>query len=202
MIHKLVGTELEAINAMLSVIGEQPVNSVEDNVDAVMASRILNDVNLAIQSEGWYFNREKNVEMAPDASGKIQIPEGVISYVSSAGRNSGRDLVQRGGFLYDLYNHTSDFTKPVKLDIIWFVPFLDLPITAQQYVILKSARKFQTDVVGDGTLNSFVERDEYNARVALLKEEQRSNNHTFLHIGRQGAHWGINVPNRAIWRQL
>jgi hypothetical protein len=197
----LVGTELEAINSMLSAIGEQPVNSTEDNVDAVMASRILNEMSRAVQSEGWYFNREKNYKVHPDLSGKIQIPAGVISYVSSAGHNSRHDLVQRGGLMYDLRNHTSDFDSPVVLDVIWLVDFLDLPTTAQQYITIKAARKFQTDVVGDNTLNSFIEKDEFAARVALLREEQRSNNHTFMQRGRQSMQ-GLNVPNRALWRTL
>ena len=45
-------TELEAINTMLSVIGESPVNTVDGSgvVDAVLARQILHEVSRHVQS--------------------------------------------------------------------------------------------------------------------------------------------------------
>ena len=51
-------TQLEAVNTMLSTIGEAPVNSLTGSlpVDASMAVNILNEVNREVQSAGWKFN--------------------------------------------------------------------------------------------------------------------------------------------------
>ena len=56
-------TELQAVNTMLSAIGEAPVNSISgtNNVDVSVAKNILDETSLSIQSEGWNFNTEYNV---------------------------------------------------------------------------------------------------------------------------------------------
>ena len=49
-------TKLEAVNIMLSTIGENPVNSLTSGlVDAELAETILGSVSKAVQSEGWNF---------------------------------------------------------------------------------------------------------------------------------------------------
>ena len=50
-------TELEAINRMLSAIGQAPVTTVEEtNPDVAICKRTLYQVSQEVQSEGWTFN--------------------------------------------------------------------------------------------------------------------------------------------------
>lgn len=63
-------TELEAINAMLTGIGEQPLPTGTDlatstQSDVAMALGILRDISREVQSMGWKFNTEFGFELAP-----------------------------------------------------------------------------------------------------------------------------------------
>ena len=54
-------TELEAVNVMLSNIGESPVNTLEDDnvIDATVARTILKSISREVQALGWNFNTDK-----------------------------------------------------------------------------------------------------------------------------------------------
>jgi hypothetical protein len=54
-------TKLEAVNIMISVIGESPVNTLSGTsvpVTVTQAVHALDETSKAIQSEGWHFNTE------------------------------------------------------------------------------------------------------------------------------------------------
>ena len=61
-------TELDAVNEMLSVIGESPVNTLENlqNIDAINALRILRAINRQEQARGWSFNIISEHTLNPD----------------------------------------------------------------------------------------------------------------------------------------
>ena len=57
-------TKLEAVNTMLTSIGEQPVQT-DDFAglsDAAIAAQILDNVSRAVQSRGWIFNTDLDDE--------------------------------------------------------------------------------------------------------------------------------------------
>ena len=55
-------TELEAVNVLLTTIGEQPINSFwNQTTDVTIARQVLNEVNREVQSQGWHFNTETDV---------------------------------------------------------------------------------------------------------------------------------------------
>ena len=54
-------TKLEAVNTMLGVIGESPVNTISGSslpASVVVALNILDETNREVQSVGWDFNTE------------------------------------------------------------------------------------------------------------------------------------------------
>ena len=61
-------TELEAVNVLLTTIGEAPVNTLTGNqvTDVTIARQVLNEVSREVQSQGWYFNTENGVTLTPD----------------------------------------------------------------------------------------------------------------------------------------
>lgn len=63
-------TELEAVNSMLSAVGEAPVASLEGPLptDVVLARNILQRTSREVQEQGWRFNTEFGLEMTHDAT--------------------------------------------------------------------------------------------------------------------------------------
>ena len=191
--------ELEAINSMLSVIGEPPVNMPDENVDAVVARRILHETSRLVQTEGWYFNMEYNFPLTPDVDGFIYVPENMISVNITPLNTVGRvDVIIRGNRLYNLNNHTFVF-EPLRYraTVIFIHPFAELPHTAKEYIRVRAGRKFQTDMVGSEALNQFTQMDEFTARGTLMREQVNSNAANFLGPVRNSP-FGHSVPARAV----
>ena len=165
-------TELEAINTMLSTIGESPVNAVEDtgNVDVVIARQILQTVSREVQARGWHFNTEKNYTITPDSEGYLVLPNTVLK-VDTVYPDSSKDVVVRGSRLYDRENHTYVFTDAVKVDMTILLTFDELPEVARNYATIRASRIFQERVVGSDTLHAFNSQDEARAMVSLMEYE-------------------------------
>lgn len=165
-------TELEAINTMLSTIGESPVNAVEDtgNVDVVIARQILQTVSREVQARGWHFNTEKNYTITPDSEGYLVLPNTVLK-VDTVYPDSSKDVVVRGSRLYDREKHTYVFTDAVKVDMTILLTFDELPEVARNYVTIRASRIFQERVVGSDTLHAFNSQDEARAMVSLMEYE-------------------------------
>ena len=165
-------TELEAINTMLSTIGESPVNTVEDtgNVDVVIARQILQTVSREVQARGWHFNTEINYTITPDSDGYLVLPKTVLK-VDTVYPDSSKDVVVRGSKLYDRENHTYVFTDAVKVDMTVLLTFDELPEVARNYVTIRASRIFQERVVGSDTLQAFNSQDEARAMVSLMEYE-------------------------------
>jgi hypothetical protein len=174
-------TKLEAVNIMLSSIGEAPVNSLTSGlVDAEMAETILNAVSRDVQSQGWHFNTEINFTIAPElTTGAIRLPANVLR-VDTTGENANMDLVNRGGKLYDRVNHTFNIGKSIKLEMVIMLDFEDMPEAARRYCTLKAARMFQDRVVGSTDLHGFQERDEVFALVELKDAESMTAQHSIF----------------------
>lgn len=165
-------TELEAINTMLSTIGESPVNMVEDtgNVDVVIARQILQTVSREVQARGWHFNTEINYTITPDSEGYLVLPNTVLK-VDTVYPDSSKDVVVRGSRLYDREKHTYVFTDAVKVDMTILLTFDELPEVARNYATIRASRIFQERVVGSDTLHAFNSQDEARAMVSLMEYE-------------------------------
>lgn len=169
-------TELDAVNTMLTTIGESPVSTVEDNgvVDAAIALQILRSVSREVQAKGWHFNTEKEYVLTPTyLDGELIVPKNAIQ-VDTVGEDQHIDVVQRGTRLYDRREHTYKFTKSVKVDMVVLLEYDELPEAARQYISLKAARIFQERVVGSQELSSFNRSDEARA-LATLQETDAEN---------------------------
>lgn len=186
-------TKLDAVNTMLSAIGEAPVNSLSSGlVEAEIAETILNTVDREVQSMGWHFNTEYKKSFAQDTNGEIPLGTDILRADAHLDANS-KDLVQRGLRMYDRKNHTFAIKEAVKLDVVSQLDFTDLPEVAKRYITLKATRVFQDRVVGSNTLHDFQERDEMTALMELREFDARSDDNNifdnydvFKVIDRQG----------------
>jgi hypothetical protein len=182
-------TELEAINLMLSVIGESPLSSLDDTtvVDAVLARQVLSEVSRTVQTTGWHFNTEIAFPLLPEVpSSEIPVPPNCLR-VQTVYPDDLTDAVHRGSRLYDRLNHTYQFSKGLKVDMVVLLPFDELPETARHYIAVRAARVFQGRTVGSETLHAFSQEDETRARAALKKAEGVTGKHNALSDS-----WSVN----------
>lgn len=170
-VYNTVSGELEAINTMLSVIGERPVNSLMDALpaDVSLAQSILAETTREVQLNGWHFNSEENYTLLRNSKGEIILPPGIFRV--SLTEPDSRDVVQRGNRLYDRENHTSIFTEDVEATIHTILAFDALPEAFRWYVTVRAARKFQDRAVGSSELHSFTEADEMRAKITAERED-------------------------------
>ena len=173
-------TELDAVNTMLSAVGEPPIASLDEqkNVDAALAQNILTEVSRDVQTQGWHFNTQREVTFTPDSTtNKITIGDDVarvdIDHWTSSGSTTSsvdtRDIAQRGSVLFDRKDNTYEFTSIVKATVVYILDWEELPEPARRYSTVKAARVFQDRMVGSQAHHAFSREDEVRA-LALLKE--------------------------------
>ena len=171
---KPVSTELDAINTMLSVIGEAPVNTLTGTLpaDVALAYNTLEEVTREVQLTGWHFNTEENYPLLPKpGSGEIHLPANVVE-VTLIDPDS-RDIVQRGRKLYDRANHTYKFTETVEASILSVLPFDELPEVFRWYVTVRASRKFQDKAVGSSEQHGYTAEDERHARAGAVASDMQ-----------------------------
>ena len=157
-------TQLQAINQMLTGIGQAPVVSLDiANPEIATALSILENVNREVQGEGWNFNTEVNYPFVPNNDGEIIVPDNVLQLSDNKTSNSQQyQTVLRNGKLYDKVFHTYEFqgNDPVLCDVVWLFPFEDLPQVFKDYVTQRAARVFAGSVVGSKEMFQFNAQDE------------------------------------------
>ena len=190
----MAGTsKLDAVNTMLSSIGEAPVSSLSSGlIEAEIAESILNTIDREVQSMGWHFNTELNKSFAQDTLGQILLPADILRADATLKANA-PNLVQRGLKMYDRTNHTFVIGTAAALDVVVQLLFDDLPEVAKRYIVLRATRIFQDRVVGSNTLHEFQQRDEAEALIQLKDFDKAADDHnifdnydTFSIIDRQG----------------
>ena len=180
-----LSTKLDAVNVMLSIIGEAAVNSLSSGLlDAEMAETILDNITRSVQSTGCSFNEEIGYTLSPDSKGHLNLPANCVrvdlSQTESKYRNSTFDYVQRGSKLYDKINHTYVISDPVVVDMIVLLDFEELPEAARRFITIRAGRSFQERVVGSDTLSSLTADDENTAWLDLLHAESDVNDHNIF----------------------
>jgi hypothetical protein len=157
-------TKLQAINQMLSGIGQAPVVSLDiANPEIALAETILDSVNREVQGEGWHFNTEVNYPFIADVNGDIYVPQNVLQLSDNKISNVQKyQTVLRDGRLYDKVNHTYTFpaNSTVKCDVVWFFDFEDLPQVFKDYITQRSARVFAGRALGSEAMVTFNAQDE------------------------------------------
>lgn len=189
MVQLLKTSELEAVNIMLSAIGEAPVSSLENSSleDVTVAKNILNETIVDVQTVGYNFNSEYNYQIIQDTDGFLNVPNNAVYVdVSNRGSSIGKDLVLRGERLYNREKHTFVFSESVYVDMTLILPWDDIPQYARRYITIKAARRFQNRVLGATDLNGFTQLDENEALVSMEQNDSRSEDANML-----SGNWGV-----------
>ena len=172
-------SELEAVNTMLSIIGEQPVNSLEGGfTNALLARTALHNTSREVQKLGLQCNSEEDYTLNPTIDGYYMVPPNCLKINPS---QVGLDVVWRGDKLYDRYEHTFVFTTTsMDVDLTFFLPFTSLPEGIRNYVTIRAARRFAEDIIGSVDIVNFTENDEQRALVSMLADEADADDTTLL----------------------
>ena len=171
-------TKLEAINQMLSGIGQAPVVSLDvANPEIAIAVDILEQVDREVQGEGWHFNTEVAYPFMASNAGTITVPSNVLQLSDNKFANKQKyQTVLRDGKLYDKIKHTYTFTagETVKCDVVWKFDFEDLPQVFQDYISQRATRVFAGRVLGSQEMVTFNAQDEALLRANCLAYDTSS----------------------------
>ncbi len=168
-------TLLEAVNTLLAVIGEQPVNTLETQqiVEASMAERTLLEFHKEGQVNGWSWNSEQAYEFTKDNNNEIVVPTNVVRWAADAYEWAGRFQL-RGQRVYDrekrTYSLGSDVTS-LKADVVFLLSWDESPEAFNRWVTIRSARVFSGRVLGDSSSFKYTALDEQAALTALQAVE-------------------------------
>ena len=172
-------TKLAAVNRILSNVGQAPTTTlIAGNPLVEMAEVVLNEVNIAVQSEGWIFNTEYSYPFTPDSTNCIAIPENVLALDSNGRTNS--YLVIREGKLYDKAAHSFTFEGVQKLDVTWLFDFEELPEAAKEYITIRAGNVFAGRSVGSSEAVAFGQREEVMSRATLMEYDTQQGDYSIF----------------------
>ena len=172
-------TELEAVNTILSTIGEAPLSTLTGSlpVDGTMAKSVLNEINREVQSMGWHFNTHPKVTLSRDSGNNtIPLATNVLRveldpYLHS---KTDFDIVQRNNVLFNLVTNSSVFTKDLEnMKVVYLLDFSDVPEQCKRYITIRSARVFHDRTLGANAIHRFSRQDELVA-LSILKQAEAS----------------------------
>ena len=177
-------TELEAVNTILSTIGEAPLSTLTGSlpVDGTTAKNILNERSREVQSAGWHFNTQYKVDLSRDTDNKIPIGTDVVRVqLHDKYDKSSYDVVQRGSYLFNLAKNSNvfeqDFTENT---LVYLLGFADIPEQARRYITIRSARVFHDRTLGATTLHKFSLEDEARSLAVMKQAEMQTGDNTIF----------------------
>lgn len=134
-------TELELVNHILKTLGQEKTPTLATQHPAVLDAReALASANKEFQGMGWWFNREHNLKLLPDANGRVLIPNEALTFqvtqcvLERKMPNEKQRFVKRGKYIYDTVLHTNQLNVAVWVDICNLLTVEDLPSSAGSYL--------------------------------------------------------------------
>lgn len=176
-----VTSKLEAINTMLTSIGEIPVSSITNATtnDVSIAIQILDHVSREVQARGWFFNTDINYSLTPNNDNQIELPANALRVELADGYRR-HDFVERNRKLYDRVNNTFTITDNIKVNIVFLLDFSELPEVARHYILVRASRIFQDRMLVSSELHKFHEMDELQSYMSLKEAEGDIGRHNIL----------------------
>jgi hypothetical protein len=169
-------TLLEAVNICLQNIGEQPVNSLENQqvVEAAMAERTILEFHKEGQTRGWSWNSEQGYEFSKNVTtNQIVVPSNVVSWAADAYQWAGRFQL-RGQKVYDKEKRTYTLGADIaslEADVVWLLPWDECPEAFNRWVTIRSARVFSDRVLSSDAIFKYTAMDEQQALIELQRVE-------------------------------
>jgi len=178
-------SELEAVNTILSTIGESPLNTLSGSlpVDGTIAKNVLSEVSREVQSQGWHFNTHYKVSLSRDTNNKIPLATNIVRVEIDPRQYSkvSYDIVQRNNFLYNLAKNEDTFDTNFKdATAVYLLPFDEIPEQAKRYITIRSARIFHDRTLGANTIHKFSQEDEAKSLSILKQAESHTGDYSIF----------------------
>lgn len=186
-------SKLQAVNLMLSNIGESPVASLSgSDGDAFVATAIviLDETTRSVLNDRWEFNYDTDYLLTPDMSGNIIITDDMLS-VDTSSRSARLEVAVRAGKLYNKTDQTFVFSDSVYCDVTWEFAFADCPQYIRQFIAIKAARIFARRMLGDTTGQQLTVEDEMFARANAKRAELKNADRNIMEGLNEGPGSGI-----------
>ena len=178
-------TELSAVNSILGSIGQSPITAINltalQDPEVALVHNILMEVTKDVQNEGWHFNQEEHFLRSPDSNGHFLIPNNYLRFdVHDGLYDRSRDVVKRGGKLYDKVEHTDVFTSDLYFDITYLFDFEDIPSAIQRYIIARASVRAATQIVSNPDLVQLLQLEEAKTLASAKEYDCEQGDHTFF----------------------
>ena len=172
-------TELDAVNEIISTIGESPINTLEDlrNVDAINALTMLRATSRGEQARGWSFNVIPEHILNPDINtGFIRWHDNYLFLKGSGGEK----LIRCGDYIKDLTTGELTFKQPITCEAVLLIDFEQLPEAMRRYIVAKAAFRFQSRYFGDDSMAQTTMQEIQEAWQHLQEYEMDNNDYNIL----------------------
>jgi hypothetical protein len=182
-------TELEAVNILLSVIGEAPIDqlsttSANEITESAVARRTLNEVSRDVQAEGFSWNTDNDVRLVRDANNQFTLPSNQLRATLDPARYPTYQFVVRGNRVYDRLRQSYEITSELVVSqMVMLLDWDELPHQAQQYIAIRAARIFAGRYVNSNAIYAYTTQDEEYARAMLMRAEESGSRHNWLSGG-------------------
>ena len=178
-------TKIEAVNSMLSAVGEAPITNLdEDLAEAQMAVNMLDVVSREVQSRGWSWNTDRKRKMNISSNGQILIPVNAMK-IEAVDGNTGRPdprkrYVIRDRKLYDILKRTNKFDDAQYLDLVIALDWADLTETGRRYITLDATSRYMVDVLGADADLQQIQQQAQQAWIRLHQEEDQISDNNII----------------------
>lgn len=160
-------SRLEAVNEMLSCVGEAPVNKLKTGyIESDIAENILDATAREVQTVGWNFNTEEDWAILPDWNKQLTLPINTLK-VDAVKQDSKENWTMRGNKLYNRVSKSYLSDTEVRVTLVILLDFELLPEAARRYITLKASRILQDRTMGLSNLHQFNMEDENRALIEL-----------------------------------
>jgi hypothetical protein len=209
-------SKLSAVNTLLAIIGEAPVNSLNAPLtgDASLAERTLDEVSREVQGAGWSWNTMLYDSIPLDAStGQSQLPSNTLAVRFNPISYPSQRFVLRGIRLFDRVRNSYDLrgslgisvtggTSNLVAEIVEELDWDSIPETGKRYIMIRAGRMFANRAVTSASLEAYTAEDEENALKILKRTEDMAQNYNFIsgpddmYGGRVITNFGPDILNR------
>tara|TARA_R100000458_G_scaffold18234_1_gene15810 strand:- start:13682 stop:14317 length:636 start_codon:yes stop_codon:yes gene_type:complete len=208
-------TKLKAVNTLLSVIGEAPVNQLTAPLtgDVSLAESVIDEISTEVQGHGWSWNSRIYDSIPLDANGESTLGSNTLAVRFNPLSYPSQRLVLRGTRLYDRIKSTYDLrdslsvamtgsTSNLIAEVVEELDWDNIPETGRRYIVIKAARVFSNRAVTSSSIESYTADDEERALQLLKRTEDMAQNYNFIsgpddmYGGRVATTFGPDILNR------
>lgn len=174
-------TKLEAVNEILSALGQSLVNSLSTNSESVReAEDILTKVSRDVQTKGWVFNTQIKEPLNRDANNNIYVSNTALRVDINPAKYPDIIVTQRGNQLYDMKNRRDTFTQDLEGDVVYMLDFEQLPEEARRYIMIRAALTARARELDQDNPPSFSAFDEQRAWASLQSHQIQRHNYNIF----------------------